>query len=287
VIKLLFHYTTISFDLPRLFLFFGFYLMMACLTVGTSVAAGLFYPSMVAGAALGRILGQLLQMTFSNSVVDPGTYAFIGCAAVLGGCMRMTVSVAVMMLESTGDYQYGLPIMATLIAARWTGNLFNHSVYDVSIELQHWPHLEDHIKKSVASNLVVADIMSPNPVVFREVEKVGTIIDVLRGTKHNGFPVLHATNTLEYNPRLGTLAGVYSVPPLIPCCVALSLLCGCADCSEMLLCVHPRRPHAAATPLCSVAKEGVHPRATARFCAWRVFHVVHSQNRAPASCIHS
>jgi chloride channel 7 len=39
--------------------------------------------------------------------------------------MRMTVSIAVMMLESTGDYQYGLPIMAALIAARWTGNLFN------------------------------------------------------------------------------------------------------------------------------------------------------------------
>ncbi len=46
---------------------------------------------------------------------------------MLGGCMRMTVSIAVMMLESTGDYQYGLPIMAALIAARWTGNLFNKS----------------------------------------------------------------------------------------------------------------------------------------------------------------
>lgn len=45
---------------------------------GTSIAAGLFYPSMVAGAALGRILGQLLQMAFTNKVVDPGTYAFIG-----------------------------------------------------------------------------------------------------------------------------------------------------------------------------------------------------------------
>lgn len=253
VIKLLFHYTTISFDLPRLFLFFGFYLLMACLTLGTSIAAGLFYPSMVAGAALGRILGQLLQMTFSNSVVDPGTYAFIGCAAMLGGCMRMTVSVAVMMLESTGDYQYGLPIMATLIAARWTGNLFNHSVYDVSIELQHWPHLEDHIKKSVASNLVVADIMSPNPVVFREVEKVGTIIDVLRGTKHNGFPVLHATNTLEYNPRLGTLAGT-----LHSALQVMWLL----FCSFTVVDLGRRRLDVAPASVCVAAKEGVHPRTT-------------------------
>lgn len=45
---------------------------------------------------------------------------------MLGGFSRMTVSVAVMLLESTGDYQFGLPLMATLMAARWFGNLFNH-----------------------------------------------------------------------------------------------------------------------------------------------------------------
>jgi hypothetical protein len=100
-------------------------------------------------------------------------------------------------------------------------------VYDISIELNHWPHLEDHAKKSVASNLVVADIMTPNPVVLREVERVGVIMDVLRGTRHNGFPVLYATQTLEANPRLGTLAGVYyaswlsSLIGLLPCwCVS-------------------------------------------------------------------
>ena len=81
-------------------------------------------------------------------------------------------------------------------------------VYDISIELNHWPHLEDHCKKSITSNLVVSDIMTPNPVVLREVERVSTIIDVLRGTRHNGFPVLYSSQTLESNPRLGSLAGV-------------------------------------------------------------------------------
>ena len=48
---------------------------------------------------------------------------------MLGGFSRMTVSLAVMLLESTGNYQFGLPLMAALMAARWTGNLFNHGVY--------------------------------------------------------------------------------------------------------------------------------------------------------------
>ena len=93
---------------------------------GSAVASGLFYPSMVAGAALGRIFGQVAQSLFGSYVVDSGTYAFIGCAGMLGGFSRMTVSLAVMLLESTGDYQFGLPLMAALMAARWTGNLFNH-----------------------------------------------------------------------------------------------------------------------------------------------------------------
>lgn len=37
VIKMLFHYTNIEFDLPRLFLYFAFYLITACLTLGPFV----------------------------------------------------------------------------------------------------------------------------------------------------------------------------------------------------------------------------------------------------------
>jgi chloride channel 7 len=51
---------------------------------------------------------------------------------MLGGFSRMTVSLAVMLLESTGNYQFGLPLMAALMAARWTGNLFNHGALSVA-----------------------------------------------------------------------------------------------------------------------------------------------------------
>jgi chloride channel 7 len=81
-------------------------------------------------------------------------------------------------------------------------------VYDVTIELQRWPHLEDHAKKAMSSVLVVHDIMTQNPIVFREVESVGVLIDILRGTEHNGYPVLHCSETLTKHPRLGTLAGI-------------------------------------------------------------------------------
>jgi H+/Cl- antiporter ClcA len=38
--------------------------------------------------------------------VQPGTYALLGAASMLGGVTRMTVSLTVILLETTQDIQY-------------------------------------------------------------------------------------------------------------------------------------------------------------------------------------
>ena len=45
----------------------------------------------------------------------PGTYALIGAASFLGGVVRMTISLTVILIESTNEIDYGLPIMLTLM----------------------------------------------------------------------------------------------------------------------------------------------------------------------------
>ena len=114
------------------------YFLCACLTYGIAVPSGLFVPSLLGGAALGRLVGHLLHRldAQSGTFADAGTYALVGAAAGLGGMARMTISLCVILLEATGNISNLLPLMLALMAARWVGNVFNEGLYDVHIHLK-------------------------------------------------------------------------------------------------------------------------------------------------------
>ena len=106
-IKQLFHFReageddSSTFSSAALFIFFLPYISMASVVYGIAVPSGLFVPSLLSGAAFGRLCGHLLHKLdhTSGTFADSGTYALMGAAAVLGGMARMTISLTVILLE--------------------------------------------------------------------------------------------------------------------------------------------------------------------------------------------
>lgn len=192
-IKMLFH-SMEDFTIGSLAVFSVFYFFLACWTYGIAVPSGLFVPSLLLGAAFGRLYGQLLHLIVGSnlSLSQAGVYSLIGSAAMLGGMARMTISITVIMIEATNDYSYGLPLMLTLMTARWVGNTFNEGLYDIHIHLNQVPLLEGTAlvgpweQTRAQDVLTAAGIMSPcvpDQHVMEEVEKVVDVIALLRRSK--------------------------------------------------------------------------------------------------------
>lgn len=208
-IKQLFHFRevgiddTSTFSSAALFLFFIPYISLATIVYGIAVPSGLFVPSLLSGAAFGRLCGHLLHKLdhTSGTFADSGTYALMGAAAVLGGMARMTISLTVILLEATGDMQYVLPLMLTLMCARFTGNVFNEGLYDIHIKLKGIPFLEPEVP-SIAEKyeIVASQVMSSDVKCLRPIERAGVVYDLLRSCSHGTFPIVDSDST-------GTLYG--------------------------------------------------------------------------------
>ena len=47
----------------------------------------------------------------------------------------MTISLVVIILEITHDMEALLPIMLVAVVAKWTGDMFGHSLYDEQLHI--------------------------------------------------------------------------------------------------------------------------------------------------------
>uniref|UniRef100_A0A2K5JEU8 Chloride channel protein n=1 Tax=Colobus angolensis palliatus TaxID=336983 RepID=A0A2K5JEU8_COLAP len=184
----LFHDPPGSYNPLTLGLFTLVYFFLACWTYGLTVSAGVFIPSLLIGAAWGRLFGISLSYL---------TGAAVSGAGAGGGIVRMTLSLTVIMMEATSNVTYGFPIMLVLMTAKIVGDVFIEGLYDMHIQLQSVPFL--HWEAPVTSHSLTArEVMSTPVTCLRRREKVGVIVDVLSDTasNHNGFPVVeHADDT--------------------------------------------------------------------------------------------
>jgi len=168
------------------------------LTFGSAIPVGLFIPNILAGACLGRIMGQLL-LDFGLPV-HPGVYALMGAAGALGGFSRMTISLAVIFIEITNNMYLLLPLMLVIMWSKNLADRYGPSVYDIVLESNPDIHLlEDSLNEDyhlVLEGMTTHDICTADVVVLRAFEPYEQIIKLLLQTTFAGYPVVDAHGRL-------------------------------------------------------------------------------------------
>lgn len=202
-VKSLFHDPPGSHKILTLMVFVLIYFILSCVTFGLNVSLGVFIPTLLVGAAWGRLTAMFLQLGFpAASFLNPGKYALIGAAAQLGGVLRMSLSLSVILIETTGNITFALPIILSITVAKYMGDFFNRGIYETIIEVSKVPMLHWYVDRRYRS-LKIGQIMSQPAVCVKTREKLDYIIEILQKYTYNGFPVVdHVQNGDRSTGRL-------------------------------------------------------------------------------------
>jgi len=194
--------------------------LLASITFGLQIPAGIILPSMAIGALFGRAVGIIMEIWVHNHLnffafqncepdipcVTPGTYAIIGAAAALGGVTRMTVSIVVIMFELTGALTYVLPIMIAVMISKWVGDAFGkRGIYESWIHFNEYPFL-DNSDEIPIPDIPVSQIITriEDLVVLTATgHTIESLSRILSTHPYRGFPVIS-------DPREAILLGYIS-----------------------------------------------------------------------------
>lgn len=77
----------------------------------------------------------------------------------------MTISIVVILVETTNNVTFAVPIMITIMSAKIFGDLFNKGLYNIHVEFQGIKFLKDDPEPQ-DYKISVKDKMTKNPVVF-------------------------------------------------------------------------------------------------------------------------
>ncbi|KAH7697162.1 chloride channel protein 7, partial [Aphelenchoides avenae] len=182
-------------------------------TAGLPLSTCMFVPLLLTGAIAGRFCAYCADAAVVRLTAEElAKYEVASAAALVAGVTRMTVSLAAIVIESTGNVGFGLPVMLALVVAKLVGVCFNQGIYDIQIEEADIPFMPADPPKH-AESVPVKNLMHREVVAFRVHEPAWHISDILRTTTHKAFPVVDriAEPLIEDRyPAFGHLLGMVS-----------------------------------------------------------------------------
>lgn len=186
-----------EYSAQSLLTFLVMFYSLAVITFGTAVPAGQFVPGIMIGSTYGRLVGMFVVNFYKKPNIEEGTYALLGAASFLGGSMRMTVSLCVIMVEITNNLNFLPLIMLVLLISKAVGDAFNEGLYEEQARLRSIPLLESRPKYQMRRMRPKEASRSGKVVSLPRVVKVADVVSILRSNKHNGFPVIEHTRSGE------------------------------------------------------------------------------------------
>ncbi|CAG8860237.1 CBS domain-containing protein [Caenorhabditis elegans] len=132
-----------------LLIYFLFYFIIVPICITLYIPSGIFVPCFVIGACGGRIFGEIISMIWPYGLrglgqpqIYPGLYAVVGAASFTGSVTH-SLSIALIVCETTGQLCALLPVLIALMISNAICAFLQPSIYDSIIKINGYPYLAD------------------------------------------------------------------------------------------------------------------------------------------------
>ena len=165
--------------------------------LSTHIPAGVLYPLLAAGASIGGLFGYLMDSITNKNHL--GIYAAVGAASLVSATTH-TISVTVIVFELTGQINYFLPMIVSVLVAYSISSSLTLSIYDALLEIKGLPYLPSLKPASLHASRAV-DIMEPD---YPQIVTNCTLNDLLDSINdasliYNKIPVVDQDYKLLYD----------------------------------------------------------------------------------------
>lgn len=164
-----------------------FFLIILC--SGSGAPGGLLVPTLVLGAALGYLVGEVEHSMLGMGLAT--TYARVGMATFFGASARVPITAIVIVFEMTTDFNLVLPLMIGSVSAYLVAEkLAPGSLYDRLLE---WKgiHLEkEPSAEGIWANLTAADVMQRRVETLSDGMTIDEAVQAFSHSQHRNFPVI-------------------------------------------------------------------------------------------------
>ncbi|MBD2176353.1 chloride channel protein [Pseudanabaena sp. FACHB-1998] len=167
--------------------------LLTLIACSAETPGGLFVPSLILGAALGSLVGNLEHFLLGYEHLT--TYALAGMGAFFGAVAKVPITAFVIVFETTMDFNIILPLMITSVIAYLCadkyapGSLYTHLLELKGIYLQ-----PEVVTEGLWDGLRARDVMQRQVETLPEQMQINDAIEFFARSRHRGFPVVSKGN---------------------------------------------------------------------------------------------
>ncbi|XP_015503443.2 chloride channel protein ClC-Ka [Parus major] len=183
------------------FLLMKFWMLTLASTL--PLPAGYFMPIFILGAAIGRLMGEVVALLFPRGLhsegpprpIIPAGYALAGAAA-FSGSVTHSVSTALLVCEATGHLGHVLPTVLAVMVANAITQKNQPSFYDATIIVKKLPYLPPIRSRHIASyRVVVEEFMERRVVALAKGDGFQEVLVALDASADAEYPVVESTGS--------------------------------------------------------------------------------------------